>query len=223
MARKLRLAVLISGTGRTLKNFLDRIAAGTLPAEIVLVIASSPEAEGLQYAEEESTIAIRIIERPNFSTLEDFSEAIFSLCRQYNVDYVALAGYLKLLRIPEDFENRVLNIHPSLLPLFSGKGHYGNIVHSKILEAGVKVSGCSVHFVDQDYDNGPIIIQKAVEVKDDDTPDKLNARVFQAECEAYPEAIKLLAEGRVKVTGKIVKIAPPVPKDNALSRRKPLG
>ncbi|MDR0391332.1 MAG: phosphoribosylglycinamide formyltransferase, partial [Planctomycetaceae bacterium] len=146
--RKLRLAVLISGTGRSLKNLINHISIGTLSAEIVVVISSTPSAVGLQYAEEES-IPIEIIERHNYPTLRDFSEPIFQACRDNYVDYVVLAGYLKLLAIPQDFCNKVLNIHPSLIPAFCGKGYYGNIVHSKALEMGVKVSGCTVHFVDE--------------------------------------------------------------------------
>lgn len=207
--KKLRLAVLISGTGRTLKNFMDHIEAGTLSAEIPVVIASAANAAGLQYAEESATIDIEIVERSQFDSLREFSEANFEVCRRARVDFVVLAGYLKYLEIPKDFENRVLNIHPSLIPSFCGRGFYGNIVHAKAIEYGVKISGCTVHFVDQDYDSGPIILQKAVEVKEDDTPDTLNQRIFEAECVAYPEAIELLAEGRVTVQGRIVRIAPP--------------
>jgi phosphoribosylglycinamide formyltransferase-1 len=206
--KKLRLAVLISGTGRSLKNFIDRITAGTLSAEIAVVISSVSNVTGLQYAEEES-IPIEIVERSQFDSLNEFSEANFNICRAAGVDYVVLAGYLRLLQIPKDFENRVLNIHPSLIPSFCGKGYYGNIVHAKVLEYGAKLSGCTVHFVDQEYDNGPIILQKSVEVREDDTPDILNARVFAAECIAYPEAISLLANGRVSIHGRTVKIAPP--------------
>lgn len=208
MAKKLRLAVLISGTGRTLKNFIDRIASNTLSAEIAVVISSTPTAAGLQYAEEES-IPIEIVERHGFDSLENFSEPVFQICRDFYVDYVILAGYLKLLEIPPDFVNKVLNIHPSLVPAFSGKGYYGNIVHAKALEMGVKVSGCTVHFVDQKYDNGPIVVQKVVDVLENDTPDTLNDRVFAAECVAYPEAIELLAENRITVSGRIVHIAAP--------------
>ncbi|MDR1963358.1 MAG: phosphoribosylglycinamide formyltransferase [Planctomycetaceae bacterium] len=210
--KKLRLAVLISGTGRSLKNFLDRITAGTLSAEIAVVISSVSNVAGLQYAEEES-IPIEIVERSQFDSLTEFSEANFNICRAAGVDYVVLAGYLRFLQIPKDFENRVLNIHPSLIPSFCGKGYYGNIVHAKVLEYGAKLSGCTVHFVDQEYDNGPIILQKAVEVREDDTPDILNARVFAAECLAYPEAIDLLAEGRVSIQGRTVKIIPPTNKN----------
>lgn len=208
--RKLRLAVLISGTGRSLKNFLDRIAINALSAEIVLVVANTPTAKGLQYAEEES-IPIEIYERHRFKTLDDFSEAIFDTCREAYVDYVVLAGFMRLLKIPDDFRNKVLNIHPSLIPSFCGQGFYGDIVHAKVLEYGVKISGCTVHFVDETYDNGPIILQKAVDVLQDDTPQTLNDRVFAAECIAYPEAIELLSEGRVSVEGRIVKIAQPEP------------
>jgi len=208
MAKKLRLAVFISGTGRTLKNLIDRIRAGELSAEVVVVLSNVANVVGLQYAEEES-IPVEIIERSHFGSLTEFSEANFSVCRAAQADYVVLAGYLRYLEIPKDFENRVLNIHPSLIPAFCGKGYYGNIVHSKALEYGVKVSGCTVHFVDQEYDTGPIILQKTVDVYEGDTPSTLNDRVFAAECEAYPEAIEMLAQGRISVKGRIVKIAPP--------------
>ncbi|MCL2744197.1 MAG: phosphoribosylglycinamide formyltransferase [Planctomycetaceae bacterium] len=205
--RKLRLAVLISGTGRTLKNLLARIAKETLSAEIALVISNNPVAPGLQYAEE-SYIPIEIIERHKFDTKGEFSAPIFDACRKQFVDYVVLAGYLRLLEIPPDFTNRVLNIHPSLIPTYCGEGIYGDIVHAKVLQRGLKISGCTVHFVNQKYDDGPIILQKAVEVFDTDTLKTLNDRVFEAECEAYPEAIELLFEGRIEVNGQLVKIAP---------------
>ena len=208
MTKKLRLAVFISGTGRTLKNLIDRIRAEQLSAEIVVVISSVANVVGLQYAEEES-IPVEIVERGQYESLSEFSEANFSICRATRADYIVLAGYLRHIEIPKDFENRVLNIHPSLIPSFCGKGYYGNIVHSKVLEYGVKISGCTVHFVDQEYDSGPIILQKAVEVYEGDTPNTLNDRIFAAECQAYPEAIELLAQERVTVKGRIVKIVPP--------------
>jgi len=207
MAKKLRLAVFISGTGRTLKNFIDRIRDEQLSAEVVVVISSIANVVGLQHAEKES-IPIEIIERSDYESLTDFSEANFGVCRAARADYAVLAGYLRRLEIPDDFANRVLNIHPSLIPSFCGKGYYGNIVHSKALEYGVKVSGCTVHFVDQEYDAGPIILQRAVDVYEGDTANSLNDRVFAAECQAYPEVIELLAQGRVSVKGRIVKIAP---------------
>ena len=207
MPNKIKLAVLISGTGRTLKNMIERIKAGTLDAKIKLVVSSSASARGLQYAEEE-VIPITILERPDYKSQGEFCTAIFDACRQAQVDYIVMAGYVKFLDIPDDFTNRVLNIHPSLVPAFCGKGYYGDNVHSKVLEYGVKISGCSVHFVNQKYDNGPVILQKAVEVLETDTVASLNDRVFDAEREAYPEALQLLADGRVTVVGRIVKITP---------------
>lgn len=208
MSKKLRLAIFISGTGRTLKNFIDCVRSEQLSAEIVVVVSSAANVVGLQYAEEES-IPVEIVERSQYDSLSEFSEANFSICRAARADYVVLAGYLRYLEIPQSFENRVLNIHPSLIPSFCGKGYYGNIVHSKVLEYGAKISGCTVHFVDQGYDSGPIILQKAVDVYEDDTPGTLNDRVFAAECQAYPEAIELLAQKRITVRDRIVRIAPP--------------
>jgi folate-dependent phosphoribosylglycinamide formyltransferase PurN len=124
--------------------------------------------------------------------------------RQFDPQLVCLAGWLHLLPIPPDFHQRVLNIHPALLPAFGGKGMYGHHVHEAVLSYGAKVSGCTVHFADNTYDTGPILVQRCVPVLDGDTPDALAARVFAAECEAYPEAIRLMAEGRVKVEGRRV-------------------
>ncbi len=201
----MKLAVLISGTGRTLHNMLERIADGKLSAEIVLVIASSPNAKGLQYAEK-ANIPIRIIEKNDFETQELFSDTIFAACREAKIDYAVMAGYVKLLTIPPDFENRVLNIHPSLIPAFCGKGFYGSAVHEAVIKYGVKLSGCTVHFVNNIYDQGPVIIQKAVPVLETDTPDILNDRVFEMECVAYPEALQLLAEKRITVEGRRVRV-----------------
>ena len=119
-----------------------------------------------------------------------------------------MGGFLKRVTIPDDFANRVTNIHPGLIPAFCGQGFYGHRVHEAVLEYGAKLSGCTVHFADNQYDHGPIILQRAVPVLDDDTPDALAARVFEAECEAYPEALRLIAAGRVKVEGRRVRILP---------------
>ena len=204
----LRLAVFISGTGRTLKNILDRIDASQLTAEVCLVIASTPNARGLQFAEKAGGIPIQMIESKDFGSRDEYSEAMFQLCREAKVDLVVLGGFVKLLTLPEDFENRVLNIHPSLIPSFSGKGFYGHHVHEAVLKYGVKLSGCTVHFVDNQYDRGPVILQRAVPVLDDDTPDSLNDRVFEAECEAFPDALQLIATGRITLKGRKVRIAP---------------
>ncbi|MBQ8363474.1 MAG: phosphoribosylglycinamide formyltransferase [Thermoguttaceae bacterium] len=198
MAKKLPIAVLISGTGRTLKNLIDKVEAGELDVDIRLVVSSSERAKGLQFAEQ-NNIPIVIVKSSEFQTTQDFSDAVFDACRAAKVKYVALCGYLKLLAIPDDFTNHVLNIHPSLIPSFCGENYYGRRVHDAALRRGVKVSGATVHFVDNEYDHGPIILQKTVPVFDDDTVDTLSDRVLKdAEFVAYPEALQLLAERRVE-------------------------
>ncbi len=212
MPSSLKLAVLISGSGRTLKNFIDLAAAGELPVDIRLVISNTLSAGGLQFAQD-ARIPIQIISRGDFPAGADgdqiFGEAIFSACREAGVDYVVMAGFLKLAPVPADFAGRVVNIHPALIPAFCGHGMYGNRVHQAVLDAGVKVTGCTVHFVDNQYDCGPIIWQQPVPVFDDDTADTLGGRVFEAEKEAYPHVLKLLAAGRVKLDGRRMTIRKP--------------
>jgi folate-dependent phosphoribosylglycinamide formyltransferase PurN len=144
------------------------------------------------------------VDRKACASRDEFSERIFSLCRAAGVDLVCLAGFLQLLPIPDDFLLRVMNIHPALIPAFCGKGFYGHHVHEAVLAYGAKLSGCTVHFADNAYDHGPIILQRAVPVLDDDTPDSLAARVFEQECEAYPLAIRWFAEGRLELDGRRV-------------------
>jgi formyltetrahydrofolate-dependent phosphoribosylglycinamide formyltransferase len=203
---ELRLAVLLSGNGTTLQNLIDRIAAGRLRARIVLVVANHVEAFGLIRAEQ-AGIPTAVVQRKHCSSREEFSQHIFDACREEQADLVCMAGFMQLLTIPDDFRNRVLNIHPSLIPAFSGKGFYGQHVHEAVLAYGVKVSGCTVHFADNQYDHGPIILQRTVPVLDDDTPDSLAARVFEQECEAYPEAIRLFAERRLQIDGRRVRVS----------------
>jgi phosphoribosylglycinamide formyltransferase 1 len=208
----LKLAVLISGSGRTLNNLIELAAEGELPVEIRLVISSTAKAGGLKFAKE-AGISTRVIGRGDFpaGTAGDgaFGDAIFSACREARVDCVAMAGFLKLAPVPNDFAGRVVNIHPALIPAFCGPSMYGQHVHQAVLDAGVKVTGCTVHFVDNRYDAGPIIWQQPVPVFDDDTAETLGARVFEAEKEAYPHVLKLLAAGRVKLQGRRVTIAKP--------------
>ena len=196
--RPIRLAVLISGGGTTLVNFLKKIKAGELNAEIAVVIASREGIAGIERARE-AGLACEVIARKTFDSVESFSTAIFDRCRAANVDLVTLAGFLSLIRIPPDFERRVLNIHPALIPAFCGHGFHGHHVHEAALARGVKLSGCTVHFADNEYDHGPILVQRAVPVLEGDTPDTLAARVFEAECEAYPEAIRLFAKGQLEI------------------------
>ena len=198
MADKMPIAVLISGRGRTLRNILDKIDANELDVKINLVIGNK-NCYGLQFAEKKN-IPTDVVESSQYSDIETFSEAVFAKCRRSMARYVVMAGYLSKLRIPHDFENRVLNIHPSLIPSFCGKGFYGRSVHEAALRQGVKVSGCTVHFVDNEYDHGPIILQKVVPVLEDDTTDTLSDRVlYDAEFKAYPEALQLLAEKKIQI------------------------
>ena len=203
----LRVAVLISGGGTTLRNLVAHVDQGKLAAQIPLVISSHPLAAGLEFARTRG-LPTALFTRGEFNSTASFSDAIFDACRAVEPHVVALAGFLKRLRIPPDFINRVMNIHPALLPAFGGRGFYGLHVHQAVLDYGVKITGCTVHFVDDEYDHGPIILQKAVPVLEDDTPETLAARVFAAECEAYPQALRLYAEGRLEVRGRRVHVRP---------------
>jgi phosphoribosylglycinamide formyltransferase-1 len=199
------IAVFLSGGGTTLQNLIDRIANGSLPVQIVQVVSSKRGVRGVERALA-AGLPVEVIERKAFPSIEAFSERNFEICRKAGAQLVCLAGYLQLLRIPADFRGRVVNIHPALLPSFGGKGLYGFHVHEAVLQHGAKVSGCTVHFVDDQYDHGPIIAQRPVPVLDDDTPDTLAARVFEAECEVYPFVIRALAEGRVIADGRRVRV-----------------
>ena len=154
----------------------------------------------------QAEIRTAVIERRAFDDEAAYSQAVFDECRAARVDLVVMGGFLKHVLIPADFENRVVNIHPALIPAFCGQGFYGHRVHEAVLEAGARISGCTVHFVDNLYDHGPVILQRTVPVLDDDTPDRLAARVFSAECEAYPEALRLIAGGKVTIDDGSVRI-----------------
>ncbi len=200
MHSPIRLAVLISGGGTTLQNFIEHIGGGRMLAEIALVVSSNPTAFGIERARA-AGLPVAVIRREDFESAAPFSDAIFARCREVEADLVACAGFLKLLKIPADFAGRVMNIHPALLPAFGGKGMYGHRVHEAVLESGARVSGCTVHFVDDHYDHGPIILERTVPVLDDDTPESLAARVFEQECAAFPEAIRLFAAGQLEISG----------------------
>ena len=200
LSRPIRVAVLISGGGTTLANLGAKIRDRKLDAEISLVIASRPDCGGIARAAEMG-LRCEVIQRKSYPTVNEFSATIFSQCRQANVDLVICGGFLALLTIPADFLGRVMNIHPSLIPSFSGQGFHGSHVHEAVLRRGCKVSGCTVHFVDDEYDHGPIILQRTVPVLDADTAEKLAARVFVAECDALPEAIRMFASGQLEIEG----------------------
>ena len=178
----LKMAVLLSGSGRTLDNFHERIQAGTLQAEIQVVVSNVADALGLEKA--------RRYGYPAFHATGN--QAVNAILADYEIDLIALAGYLKLYVPPEQLKRCVLNIHPSLIPSFCGAGFYGHHVHEAVKDRGCKVSGCTVHFANEVYDEGPIVVQKCVPVDDSDTPDDIADIVFAAECEAFPEAINLV-------------------------------
>jgi formyltetrahydrofolate-dependent phosphoribosylglycinamide formyltransferase len=186
-------------------NFVEEIAAGRLAAEIPLVIASRGDCGGVARARE-AGLRCEVIARQAFHGVSEFSASIFDACREAKVDLVLLAGFLSLIEVPPDYEFRVMNIHPALIPAFCGKGFYGHKVHEAVLASGVKVSGCTVHFADNHYDHGPIIVQTCVNVHDGDTGDSLAARVFAAERRTYLEAIQLYTEGRLEVCGRRVRV-----------------
>ncbi len=205
--RPVRLAVLLSGSGTTLQNFIDEIAAGRLGARVVLVIASRPDAGGLERARQAGIPAV-VVARRDFADVDRFNDALHVQLAQHAVDLVLLAGFLSPFQLRGRYAGRVLNIHPALIPAFCGKGFYGDRVHPAVLDSGVKVSGCTVHFADDQYDHGPIVLQGVVPVLDDDTPQTLAGRVHAIENELYPEAVRLWAAGRLEIVGRKVRIKP---------------
>jgi len=204
----LRLAVLLSGGGTTLQNLAERINAGSLNAQIVVVIASNDRAFGTRRASDLG-LPNFVVPRKGYDTTEAFSTHVFDLIRDAGADLVCLAGFLSLLTIPDDYAERVINIHPALLPAFGGKGMHGRHVHEAVIAHGCKLSGCTVHFADRTYDTGPIICQRSCTVHEDDTAETLAARVFEVECALYPEAVALIADGRVSIDGRRTRILPP--------------
>jgi phosphoribosylglycinamide formyltransferase-1 len=205
MPPPLRIAVLVSGSGRTLQNFVDLRAQNLLPVDIPIVIGSKPDLVGLQRAAK-AGLPTTVVERRRYISLQAFSDDVFAPCDAANVDLIVLAGWLCLLNIPDRYLGRAMNIHPALLPSFGGRGMFGHHVHQAVLDHGCKVSGCTVHFLDNAYDTGPIILQRTCPVLDDDTADTLAVRVFEQETLAYPEAIRLFAQGRLKIDGRRVRV-----------------
>jgi formyltetrahydrofolate-dependent phosphoribosylglycinamide formyltransferase len=183
-----KLGILISGSGRTMLNLHECILRGELPAEIAIVISTKPEVAGVRRAKE-AGLPVEIAS-PAKTSGPDFHRRITDLLNEADVDLVCMAGFLSLWKIPADYAGRVLNIHPALLPDFGGKGFFGLNVHRAVLEAAATESGCTVHLADNQYDHGPILLQRKVPVIPGDTPESLAARVFEQEIIAYPEAIR---------------------------------
>jgi phosphoribosylglycinamide formyltransferase-1 len=188
-----RLGFLVSGTGTGLQKFIDEVAAGRLDAKIEVVISSRPRVLALDRARH-ARIPTEVIEWRTYGNDADFSAAITDVLERANVDLVVQAGFLRKYLFSRRYEGRVLNTHPALLPKYGGAGMYGHHVHEAVLAAGETESGCTIHITDEEYDHGPILMQRRVPVLKDDTPDTLAERVQAAEREVYPEAVKLMIE-----------------------------
>ena len=207
MSDPLRIAALISGGGRTLTNILDQIDSGELNATVELVIASRGEIAGVELAQGRG-LDVRVVRQRDFASEDDMHDSISTALIERRIELVCLCGYLRWFRVDEPFIGRVMNIHPALLPDFGGEGMHGQVVHQAVLDSGGRFSGCTVHFVDAEYDHGPIILQRTCPVLPNDDPDSLAARVFVQECIAYPEAIRLFGSNRLSVNDDRVHILP---------------
>ncbi len=195
MAPALKVGILISGSGRSLQNFIDLIGRGELPIQIAVVVSSREDAYGIERARRHA-LPVEIVPRKKYKDVEMFSNDISGVLDRHAVDLVLLAGFLSLYRIPDRYLGRVINIHPALLPKFGGRGMYGHHVHEEVIAAGEKETGCTVHFADNQYDHGGVILQRKIPVLPKDTPETLADRVFAEECIAYPEAVRRLVEGK---------------------------
>jgi phosphoribosylglycinamide formyltransferase-1 len=198
--KKLNLAVLCSGGGTNLQALIDAIEKKELFAEIKIVISNNSKAFALERARNHNIPALHLSHK-QFDTPEEFDQKLLEVLKENQVDMVILAGYMKIVSpvVIRTYKNRILNIHPALLPHFGGPGMYGIHVHEAVIRSGVKITGVTIHIVDEVYDHGAIVIQKPVEVKDDDTPETLAERVLKVEHQTYKEAIQLFAEGRVEI------------------------
>ncbi len=194
----IKIAVLVSGEGTNLQSLIDSCKSGFIPGEIVLVISSRQGAYALERARKENIDTV-IIEKKDFKNEEEYSAEILKEVNKKSVDLICLAGFLLKLgsKIIKAYKNKIMNIHPALLPSFGGEGMYGIKVHEEVLKSGEKYSGCTVHIVDEEYDHGRIILQKKVPVKKNDTPHMLAERVLKEEHKLYPEAVKMFALGAI--------------------------
>ncbi len=202
-----KLAVLASGRGSNFQAILEKIDNGWIPAAAKLCITNNPSAGVIDIARQHD-IEVRIINSKSYPDAQSFNDAILSELTAAGIDYIVLAGYLKLIgrQIVEHYENRIINIHPALLPAFGGKGMYGHHVHQAVFDSGARVSGATVHLVNSEYDSGPIVVQKCIDISDVTSPEEIAARVLRIEHEIFPLAVKLLVEEKLHVKGKRVAI-----------------
>ena len=202
----LRVAILLSGAGTTLENLLEKRAKGDVDVDVVAVFSSRPKAFGLERARRHG-IPAHAVSRRAHPDAHEFNELLHGVLARYEPELLVLAGFLSKFEL-RDYAGRAMNVHPALIPAFSGRGFYGRRVHEAVLASGVRLTGVSVHFCDEEYDHGPIILQQAVPVLDGDSVESLARRVQRVEYEIYPRAIRLFAEGRLRVEGRRVRILP---------------
>lgn len=198
----LRIAVLVSGGGTNLQALIDSQKNGEIKnGEIKLVLSSTSKAYALERAKKDN-IKTEVLLRKTFKTMDDYSDALISILNENQIDLVVLAGFMTIIseKVTKAFENKIMNVHPSLIPSFCGEGFYGLHVHEAVLEKGVKVTGATVHFVNEECDGGAIILQKAVEIDQNDTSETLQKRVMEnAEWKILPKAVSLFCEGKLNV------------------------
>jgi phosphoribosylglycinamide formyltransferase 1 len=203
----LNIAVFASGRGSNARAILENIDLGKINARVAVIISNKSDA-GIFDIARERKISHRYLNPFDFGSEEEYTHAALSVLNEFDIGLIVLAGYLKKIpsTIISRFRNRIMNIHPALLPAFGGEGMYGIRVHRAVIEYGAKLTGVTVHFIDEEYDHGPVILQEAVEVHDDDTPESLAQRVLRVEHSVYSRAIALFADGRVKLIGRRVLI-----------------
>jgi len=204
---QVKIGVLISGGGTNLQSVIDNIEAGKINGSIEVVISNKKDAYGLERAKKHNIDGV-FVDRKKYDTDEQFNAAIMEELKKRNVELVVLAGYLKILTpsFISEYRNRIINIHPALIPSFCGKGYYGLHVHEAAIEYGVKLSGATVHFVNENADNGPIILQEAVAVEYDDTAETLQKKVLSIEHKILPEAVRLYCERKIEIVERKTKI-----------------
>ena len=208
----MNIAIFASGGGSNAEAIIRAVESGQLNAQVSLIISDKENAGVLERASNHG-ITARTLHPASYASPDTYLEALFALLDEQEINFIVLAGYLKKIPSPlvDRFQGRMTNIHPSLLPSFGGPGMYGRHVHRAVRERGVRWTGATVHFVDHQYDTGPILLQKTVPVHQDDTPDDIAQRVLNVEHQIYPEALQLIAEGRVTIEGHRVFIAPQIP------------
>jgi phosphoribosylglycinamide formyltransferase-1 len=199
----MNIAVFASGRGSNFQAILDAIDAGFLPAKVVVLVSNKSDAGAMKIAGAHN-ILTRHISQQMFTSEEALADAMLEVLEEYHTEFIVLSGYLKKIpaQVIRQYRNRIVNIHPALLPSFGGEGMYGHRVHEAVMASGEKVSGATVHLVEEEYDRGPIVLQKTVDIDPNDTPDSLAAKVLKIEHEIFPFALKAFAEGRVRVEGK---------------------